>query len=657
MVGFCRRWNLQRGLAVTKERKGARVVVGVDRSLESRELGNLWSVMVLVFGQRQQRKRLLVEPQQSRTRRRYRRRQWVKRSLIDIPTKLLKKMGYKGGGLGKSEQGIVVPIEAKLRPKKNMGVGFNEYKEISLPALHDESEETPLSNCPDQPVEGRKRKKLWSKQFERIKKVHITAEELLSKKQDQGFEVVQMVFDMRGSQVRILTNLENLNSVEKEKDSYVPMPELQHNIRLIIDLVELDIQKIDNDLRNEREVVVLFQMEKEKLKALAAFQKEQLNLKQQYPEEYNLCNLSCIACSYVLPLFVLFFQGWNPLQTPTHGLEEVSLWKNLLQVDDILAISNAASLYSHLFMEVVFPAVRISCTNTWQAREPERMLRFLESWEKLFPPTVLQTILENIVLPKLSAAVDSWDPHRETIPVHSWLHPWLPFLGQKLESFYFTIRSRLETIQHVDQFYWVRTWATAAPIHHMIRVMDIFFSKWQEFLYHWLHSSPNFEVVTEWYLGWKELLPHELLENEHVQYRLSLVLCMMNQAVEGLEVVQPGVSENISYLGVLEQRQIENQEKAAAQAQGRPSVRMDGTGGALERLKDIIETHAQQNHVLFKPKPGRMQDGHQIYGFGNISIIVDSLNQKVFAHIEDRWSLVSVDQLVDLQNQSDLKSR
>ncbi|KAK4362617.1 hypothetical protein RND71_017858 [Anisodus tanguticus] len=61
------RWHLQRGLAVTKERKGARVVVGVDRSLESRELGNLWSVMVLVFGQRQRRKRLLVEPQQSRT--------------------------------------------------------------------------------------------------------------------------------------------------------------------------------------------------------------------------------------------------------------------------------------------------------------------------------------------------------------------------------------------------------------------------------------------------------------------------------------------------------------------------------------------------------------------------------------------------------------
>ncbi|XP_009616253.2 septin and tuftelin-interacting protein 1 homolog 1-like isoform X1 [Nicotiana tomentosiformis] len=660
-----------------------------------------------------------------------------------IGMKLLEKMGYKGGGLGKNEQGILAPVEAKLRPK-NMGMGFNDYKETSAPTLQ-ESEGKPVAR-PAQPVEGHSKAKLWSKQAKKLKKVYITAEELLAKKQEQGLEVVQKVFDMRGPQVRVLTNLENLNAEDKARENDVPMPELQHNIRLIVDLAELDIQKIDSDLRNERETVVALQKEKEKFQAEAARQKRQLDnmkeivsvldrigeestsgtltldslaaafadLQQQYSEEYKLCNLSSIACSYAQPLFIRVFQGWDPLQTPTHGMEVVSRWKYLLQGDDIFTISDAASPYTQIFMEVVFPAIRISGTNTWQARDPEPMLRFLESWEKLLPPAVLQTILENIVLPKLSAAVDSWDPRRETIPIHSWVHPWLPLLGQRLESCYHTIRNRLESVLHawhpsdmsayyilfpwktvfdtinweklmvrfivpkllnvmhefqinpanqnLDQFYWVRTWATAIPIHHMLPILDIFFNKWEVVLYHWLCSkNPNFEEVTKWYLGWKELIPPELLANEHVRYRLNVGLDMMNQAVEGSEVAEPGLRENISYLRVLEQRQFETQKKAAAQFQSRPSVgsnsgiQMDGTGGGDEmNLKRVIEVYAQQNDLLFQLKPGRMQDGHQIYGFGKISIIIDSLNQKVFAQVEDRWSLVSLEQLLDLQK---LKSR
>ncbi|GAA0158752.1 RNA splicing factor [Lithospermum erythrorhizon] len=653
-----------------------------------------------------------------------------------IGMKLLEKMGYKGGGLGKNEQGITAPVEAKLRPK-NMGMGFNDYKEVGLPSLK-ELEEKRAPSLPHQAAEVLPKEKRWSKQARRQKKVYVTAEELLVKKQEQGIDVVQKVFDMRGPQVRVLTNLENLNAEEKARENDIPMPELQHNVRLIVDLVELDIQKIDRDLRNERETVVALQQEKEHLQSEASRQKHQLDsmetivnvldqisersssglltleslaeafvdLQSRYTEEYKLCNLSRIACSYAVPLLIRVFQGWDPLRDPTHGLEVMSQWKNLLQGETEI-FSDTASPYTQLFMEVVFPAVRISGTNTWQARDPEPMLKYLESWEELLPTSVLQTILDNVVMPKLLAAVESWDPRRETIPIHSWVHPWLLLLGTKLGACYHTIRHRLESVLHawhpsdksafmilepwkrvfdpssweqlmvrfiipklitvmhefqinpanqqLDQFHWVQTWFPVIPINHMLHLMDVFFNKWQEVLYQWLCSNPNFEEVTKWYLGWKSLLPQELLANEHVRYRLNVGLDMMNQAVEGLQVVPPGLRENISYLRVLEQRQFESQKKAGVQTQQQSSAAF---GDAPEMsLKEVIEVHAQNNGLLFKPKHGRMHDGHQIYAFGNITITIDSFNQKVYAQVEDRWALVSLEQLLELHNRASQKRR
>ncbi|KAK0596742.1 hypothetical protein LWI29_018577 [Acer saccharum] len=203
------------------------------------------------------------------------------------------------------------------------------------------------------------------------------------------------------------------------------MPELQHNVRLIVDLAELDVQKIDKDLRNEKETTLSLLKEKEKLEKMAEEQKQQLDSMEKIADVLgqvetessfgtitldSLANCfsdlqrRCIACSFALPLFKRAFQGWDPFCNPSHKLDEMSMWKDLSDIWDV------STLYTQLVSKIVLPTVRIFGINTWDVKDPEPMLRILESWDKLIPPSVLHTILDTIVMPKLSSAVDSWDP-------------------------------------------------------------------------------------------------------------------------------------------------------------------------------------------------------------------------------------------------------
>nr|GEW72454.1 probable envelope ADP,ATP carrier protein, chloroplastic [Tanacetum cinerariifolium] len=123
-------------------------------------------------------------------------------------------------------------------------------------------------------------------------------------------------------------------------------------------------------------------------------------MKNWFPDEYKLYGLSTIACSFALPLLSRLFEGWDPQIKPSDHTDIMSVWKYLLQGDEI------DSPYAHLFMEVVLYAfMRSRSINIWQAKHPEPLLRFLYSWERLLPHAALERILCQIVMPKLLAVI------------------------------------------------------------------------------------------------------------------------------------------------------------------------------------------------------------------------------------------------------------
>lgn len=46
---------------------------------------------------------------------------------------------------------------------------------------------------------------------------------------------------------------------------------------------------------------------------------------------------------------------------------------------------------------------------------------------------------------QLASAVEAWEPRSETVALHAWLHPWLPYLGSRMEDLYPSIRFKLST--------------------------------------------------------------------------------------------------------------------------------------------------------------------------------------------------------------------
>ncbi|RLM92613.1 hypothetical protein C2845_PM08G27410 [Panicum miliaceum] len=553
---------------------------------------------------------------------------------------------YPGMGLGKYGQGRTEPLEATVR-LKNAGLGYVER--IALLTTRDEEEQG------GQPA------------------------------------VVQKVIDKRGAQERVLKDLRGLNDEQEMESIDVPMPELQYNVRLLVDDAKEAVQK------RQLQVMETIAGALEKVRvddAAGVLTLEGLfmairDLKARFEEEFKMCGVAWIACQFAHPLLIRFFQGWQPLQDPSVGLEVMSSWKDLLEEDQPYDFSHgAASMapYAQLVSELILPPVRIQGTNSWDARVPEPMLDFLRAWEQVLPPVALGLILEHVVMPKLSAAVESWDPRRENVPIHVWVHPWLPMLEQRsIETPCSSIRYKLSSVLHVWQardasahallspwqnvfdsavwedltaryivpklkmalqFNWAMLCASTIPVQQMVHMLEVdFFSKWHGAMYHWLCSpNPNFNEIVSWYKGWKGLFPPELLANERIRMLLALGPDMMNQAAEGLEVVQPRTKENLGYLRGAEKRPLD--------AARLPSCHgVLGTAMADLSFKECVQAYAMEKGLLFMPRVGKSYNGMPVYEFGTVSICLDSVKRVVYAQLREgaeRWSVVSLRQVVEM---------
>ena len=682
-----------------------------------------------------------------------------------IGSKLLEKMGYKAGqGLGRHGTGIAEALQTKLRPK-NMGMGFNDYQE-QVKAKQDKTKEdeealrrgaagpgdagAPSAAAAATAAPKGEWKRGGRATERRQKRVYKTAEELLRERSAADTERLAAapqavapvtVIDMRGARAVVVTNLERLSqapgagadAAAANLIDATPMPELQHNLRLVVDLTEADIQSVDRRLRQARDTRSILQREVLRLEAEAqahasrvaasqaileavtqavAFSEEHAggeaapavaarfrSVQGEHPEEWALYGLSNVALSHALPRLATVFAGWRALEAPGHGVGDLLTWRPLLErpgVGDSIFTSVAQSddPYARLFTETAMPQVRSALTNEWDpVGGCEAALAVFEAYSAAMPPGSRESLLHACVLPKLQAAVDRWDPVVAKLPIHGWLFPWLPLLGDALAVLYGPIRHKLTTAlgawhpsdgsalavlapwqrvlpaahwdallqrcitpklawalsqlvinpadQQLGPLTWVLAWSGVVPARLLAALLDThFFPPWHAVLRAWLASQePNFDDITRWYTGWKGLFPEEVLAQERVRHGFTAALDLMNMAISGQ--LEPG-----------------GMQPPPAAAAAPPSSPPDAPYVDDQRLgyslRDLVERFAEECDVPFVPKPGRTHAGMQVYAFGKLSVVVDTAREALLVQHGDAdrraWKPVSIEQLLELHN-------
>ncbi|TRY84761.1 hypothetical protein DNTS_027444 [Danionella cerebrum] len=680
-----------------------------------------------------------------------------------IGQKLLQKMGYvPGKGLGKNAQGIVNPIEAKLRKGKGaVGAYGSERTKQSLqdfPVVDSEEEEEKefqkeLGQWRKEPGTAKKKPKYSYKTIEELKAHGAVTSISMSRPAGELAQV--KVIDMTGREQRVYNSYSHMSQkhsvpeeatlsvrTQEQKTSGFALPELEHNLKLLIELTEQDILQSARLLQHEKDTVLTLNHESDALQLRLTEEEEAitrlenvmslveqleagsndggpalslqecasifLQLQTEFYQEYKTMGLGDLAVSVVHPLLKERLQNWDPLRDSSDGLEEVSQWREILEsMESFSSGPDTSNMepYHRLLWEVWIPFMR-SSVSQWQPRNVGPMVDCLECWAPVLPVWILNHVLEQLIFPRLQREVDSWNPLTDTVPIHSWIHPWLPLMQTRLEPLYAPIRSKLANAlqrwhpsdssarliltpwkdvfsagaweafmvknivpklalclgelvvnpsqQHLDPFNWVMDWEGMLSISSMVGLLEKnFFPKWIQVLCSWLSNNPNYEEITKWYLGWKGLFSENVLSHPQVKEKLNEALDIMNRAVaSGIGgYIQPGARENIAYLIQTERRkdfqcELQSDRREIDNTVTRPLGTVAVQTSVPTNFKDLVQAKAEENGIVFMPLVAKRHLGKQLFTFGRIVIYIE--RGVVFVQGEKTWVPTSLQSLIDM---------
>lgn len=504
-----------------------------------------------------------------------------------------------------------------------------------------------------------------------------------------------------------LYDLESSSKKTSSAASTFALPELMHNLNLIVDMCERDIIALDKAENFASERQSSLQQECNNLQQIVELEKNHINtlekalqlvdeltegsaegtltleraekiflqLQQDYEAEYKEFGLGDLAAGVLAPLVKRDLENWQPLEQPTEHVHIIKKWRSILeskQAEEFpLENRNIFDPYSSLIWAGIIPSFR-ACAAAWNPKQHQQMAALLDCWAPLFPTWILDSVLEQLILPRLCQGVKEWNPLTDTVPIHLWILPWSNILKHKMEEqIYPIIREKLGQalqawipqdrsaramitpwknafdeaqmhiflMQHIvpklqmvlsefiinplqqdlEPFNQVIEWHELIPTQLMAPLLDkYFFPKWMQVLVLWLNQTPDYVEISRWYSGWKSMLPENLLQDPNIKEHLRRALEMMHRATDAIPTLPSGIPPP-------PQPPLISMPTASTSTPPppQPPSMLDLSIPTQLEFKELVSQKCAERGILFAPMPGRREHGKQIYRVGKLYCYID----------------------------------
>ncbi|CAI5743443.1 unnamed protein product [Hyaloperonospora brassicae] len=578
----------------------------------------------------------------------------------------------------------------------------------------------------------RKRKFVAGRQSKAHKR---TAELVLEAQEMKRQKRSDVVLDLRGPSVRVLPDLTAAFDIDPQRMKAarpVLGEELMYNVRMVVNLAQCKIVDLSQKIESNTESVVVMKKESrmikaqldvddvrlqrmqaliDQLKLLDALREEALDLRSVEPLLSHLCKVrrkfllefdvhklqhmvlslcvpplralltdsdllepTSIDCVVVQFRLIQMFLTQFPKEAAINSSESASV----LPVIGEKTMAEGDDLYNLILEETLWPAIEQCVNVAWQVKSaPAACVNMFLKMRPHLSGEFEDAFLLQLVFSRLKKECHRWDPVCDTIPIHEWLLPWLPYVGAAMESLYpdiqlalanvlnrwhpsdlsvlsllspwrelwgeheygkFTHRYIVRTLarclhrefeikpdnQSLAPLTWVLAWKGHIPDRQFIAVLEgEFFPKWLKTLRTWVTGSPNLTELEAWYRGWKLYFEQkDLATNERLRVHFHGALVLLLAASERVGVpnesrpLLPELNINAatSYQGALALVRDEAPPNREAKTSSQRAPRSVS-------LRDVIENLAITNNVTFVPKG--FYDGQQTYTFGKHQIIVE----------------------------------